>query len=120
MQLRVHLHPPVQKTRKYVLFVCVRLGTQSYSRVVTEASATIAVSEWLLTKFASYFIVCAHNPFSHAGKKLASKRSKCPLCRANISEVLRYDTKTSFRNNDGQEVVVATQSAKLSEGVNVV
>lgn len=64
---------------------------------------------------------CGHGGFCYdCGKKLASKRSKCPLCRANISEVLRYDTKTSFRNNDGQEVVVATQSAKLSEGVNVV
>jgi hypothetical protein len=54
---------------------------------------------------------CGHGGFCYdCGKIMASRRTKCPLCRATISEVLHYDASTS----SGREVVADTSASRLS------
>ena len=55
---------------------------------------------------------CGHGGICFdCGKRLVAMRSRCPLCRASIDEVLRYDESLTFTNADGKEVVVSDMSA---------
>ena len=56
---------------------------------------------------------CGHGGFCFAcGKRLLATRTNCPLCRAEILEVLRYDSTREVVDSRGRHFAFSDKSAR--------
>ena len=60
---------------------------------------------------------CGHGGLCYeCGKHLVARRYRCPLCRARIVEVLKFDRRSAFVDGQGRRVFVSEQSAYEQSG----